>query len=282
MENDKELIEWILRDKSKTRKDLNHNQKKAYLNKLHAKIDRSKLRKKDKSSRFFVDNEYVQGGYLATLSKLCTSVYMALLVHCNTESQAAFPSITTIQELVGSKNRSSIIKAIRILEGYGIIGVTRADGAFNMVNLYTFQSSELWLPVPNWNRKIKISEAPPQLQKQHPRSYNKRPYRSDDNETLTNLRKNSPNSVTHIGDVLRGTMQKLQMPRSQESVAIRDPSGDTVVRPPNEAPVPVITGNLREDGSDDNVTAIEQNPPFKNGEKRADEQDNQTITSAYE
>jgi hypothetical protein len=63
---------------------------------------------------------------------------MALLVHCNTESQAAFPSITTIQELVGSKNRSSIIKAIRILEGYGIIGVARADGMFNMVNLYTF------------------------------------------------------------------------------------------------------------------------------------------------
>lgn len=77
-------------------------------------------------------------------------------------------------------------------------------------------------------------------------------------------------------------MQKLQMPRSQESVAIRDPSGDTVVRPPNEVTVPEITGNLREDGSDDNVTAIEQSLPFKNGEKRADEQDNQTITSAYE
>lgn len=147
MGNDRELIEWIIRDKSKIRKDLNHNQKKVYLNKLHAKIDQSRLRKKNKSSRFFIDNEYVQGGYLATLSKLCTSVYMALLVHCNTESQAAFPSITTIQELVGSKNRSSIIKAIRILEGYGIIGVTRADGAFNMVNLYTFQSSELWLSV---------------------------------------------------------------------------------------------------------------------------------------
>ncbi len=203
---------------------------------------------------------------------------MALLVHCNTESQAAFPSITTIQELVGSKNRSSIIKAIRILEGYGIIGVTRADGMFNMVNLYTFHSSELWLPVPNWNRKIKISEAPPQLQKQYPRSYNKRPYRSDDNETLTNLRKNSPNSVTHIGDVLRGTMQKWQMPRSQESVAIQDPSGDTVVRQPNEVTFPEITGNLREDGSDDNVTAIEQKPPFKNGEKGSDD----NIKSAYE
>jgi len=275
MENDKELIEWILRDKSKTRKDLNHNQKKAYLNRLHDKIDRSKLRKKNKSSRFFVDNEYVQGGYLATLSKLCTSVYMALLVHCNTESQAAFPSITTIQELVGSKNRSSIIKAIRILEGYGIIGVTRADGMFNMVNLYTFHSSELWLPVPNWNRKIKISEAPPQLQKQHPRSYNKRPYRSDDNETLTNLRKNSPNSVTHIGDVLR---ERFRMPRSQESVAILDPSGDTVVRQPSEVAFPEITGKLREPRSDDNVTAIEQNPPFKNGEKRSED----NIKSAYE
>lgn len=229
----------------------------------------------------------MKGGYLATLSKLCTSVYVALLVHCNTENQAAFPSITTIQELVGSKNRSSIIKAIRILEGYGIIGVTRADGMFNMVNLYTFHASELWLPVPNWNRKIKISEAPPQLQKQKPRSYNKRPYRSDDNETLTNLRKNSPNSVTHIGDVLR---QRFGIPINQESVAIRDPSGDTVIRPPNEANIPEITGKLREHRSDDNVTTIEQKPPFINGEKRADdntknkdhEPDNPNIKSAYE
>lgn len=210
----------------------------------------------------------MHGGYLATLSKLCTSVYIALLVHCNTESQAAFPSITTIQELVGSKNRSSIIKAIRILEGCGIIGVTRADGMFNMVNLYTFHASELWLPVPNWNRKIKISEAPPQLQKQKPRSYNKRPYRSDDNETLTNLRENSPNSLTSIGDVLKRQMQKWQIP---ESVAIREPSGDTVVRPPDEAAVPVIAGNLRENRSDDNVTAIKQSPPFINGEKRSEE-----------
>lgn len=196
---------------------------------------------------------------------------MALLVHCNTNSQAAFPSITTIQELVGSKNRSSIIKAIRILEGCGIIGVARADGMFNMVNLYTFHASELWLPVPNWNRKIKISEAPPQLQKKKPRSYNKRPYRSDDNETLTNLRKNSPNSLTSIGDVLKRQMQKWQIPENQESVAIREPSGDTVVRPSNEETVPEIAGNLRENRSDDNVTAIEQGPPINNGGKRGED-----------
>lgn len=204
---------------------------------------------------------------------------MALLVHCNTESQAAFPSITTIQELVGSKNRSSIIKAIRILEGCGIIGVTRADGMFNMVNLYTFHASELWLPVPNWNRKIKISEAPPQLQKQKPRSYNKRPYRSDDNGTLTNLRENSPNSLTSIGDVLKRQMQKWQVP---ESVAIQGHSGDTVVRPDNTGKIqeeaitnpqllPEIAGNLRENRSDDNVTAIEQSPPINNGEKRGED-----------
>ncbi len=73
-------------------------------------------------------------------------------------------------------------------------------------------------------------------------------------------------------------MQKWQMPRSQESVAIRDPSGDTVVRQPNEVAFPEITGKLREDGSDDNVTAIEQKPPFKNGEKESDD----NIKSAYE
>jgi len=301
MDNKKELLEWILRDKSKSRQDLNQNQKKAYLHKLHSKIDPSKLRKKNKPSRFFIDNEYVHGGYLATLSKLCTSVYMALLVHCNTETQAAFPSITTIQELVGSKNRSSIIKAIRILEGCGIIGVTRADGMFNMVNLYTFHASDLWLPVPNWNRKIKISEAPPQLQKQKPRSYNKRPYRSDDNGTLTNLRENSPNSLTSIGDVLKRQMQKWQIQIPEEKVAIQTPSGDTVIHPEKDPLLPVITGNLREHRSDDNVTTIEQSPPFINGEKRSEDPfingekwidqgtnntghdpNDQTIKSAYE
>jgi hypothetical protein len=52
-----------------------------------------RLRPKDKPTRYFVDNEYVDGWYVAKLPRLCGAVLDVLLRHCNTETQGAFPSI---------------------------------------------------------------------------------------------------------------------------------------------------------------------------------------------
>lgn len=249
---------------------------------LQSQIDQSTLRGKRKATRFFVENEFVDEGYMKKLPKLCTLVYCAILKHGNTKTQVAWPSLTTIQDLTGEKNRNYVANAVRLLVECGILGVVQAKSGFKTLNLYYFKSISFWKSIGHVTKRLKLKDSVAQYPDIHLRSIRKRKNRSINVDTLTNQINKSPNSVTSIGDILKRKMQKWQMPRSQESVAIRGPSGDTVVRQPNEVTVPVITGKLREDGSDDNVTAIEQNPPFKNGEKRADEQDNQTITSAYE
>jgi Helix-turn-helix domain len=243
MDNEQEIIP-IWRDekpKSIAKMILNENQKRTNIQNLISQMDKSRLRPKLKPSRFFMENEYVHGGYVATLPNSCTRIYLVLSVHCNNNKQIAFPSITKIQEMSGCTNRNTTVKALSILESYGIIGKLKTKG-FNMVNVYSFQDTKYWKPIPSWKEKLEQYNNKSQYQFIRHRSNKKPDYRSNRDDTLTNLSDNSPNKLTTIGDVLRGRMQEWQIP---EKVAIQEPSGDTVVGLEGKEVSPVNTGEIR-------------------------------------
>jgi hypothetical protein len=248
---------------------LNQNQKNANLRKQIDQMDKSKLRTKRKPSRFFVENEYVHGGYVATLPTACSKIYYVLSVHCNNETQVAFPSISTIQEMSGCTNRNTTLKAIATLQEYGIIGIIKTKG-FNMVNVYAFQATRYWKPIPGWKEKMDRYKNKAQYQFTPHRSNKREEYRSNRDDTLTNLRDNSPNNITSIKDVLKQKMQEMGMPIPGEQVAIQEPSLHSVVGPAKHEPFPVIAGNLREPRSNTSDTAINEDSTVKKGWKNGE------------
>ena len=146
-------------------RDILHEEGKN-LKKIPRRIDQTILRKKNKPTRFFVDNEYIDNGYLATFPHQVNSVYMAMLKHCNTNSQTAFPGLKRLQRLAGIKNRNSIISSIEMLEDFNIVTVIRTKGGTNNPNTYGFVSSDLWRVIDPtlMSRKLTIK----QYQKKHP------------------------------------------------------------------------------------------------------------------
>ena len=213
---------------------------------------------------------------MAKLPKLCTLAYGVILKHGNTQTQVAWPSLTKIQELTGEKNRNYIANAVRLLVECDILGVVQTKKGFKTLNLYYFKSVDYWKSIDHITRRLKLKDSVAQYPNVPLRSIRKRKNRSINVDTLTNQNNKSPNSVTSIGDVLRGRMQKWQLP---EQVAIQEPSGHDVVETAYEGKVPlseimrpteerdnlpVITGNLREVGS---IQSDTTETPYKNGEK---------------
>lgn len=283
MENEQEIVpSWRNeRPKSRARIELNSNQKNASLQKQIREMDRSKIRTKRKPSRFFMENEYVHGGYVAVLPNSCTRIYCVLSVHCNNETQVAFPSISKIQEMSGCTNRNTTMQALSILESYGIIKILKTKG-FNMVNVYAFQATRYWKIIPGWKEKMERYNNPSQYQFTPHRSNKKPDYRSNRDDTLTNLNDNSPNNITNIKDVLMKKMQEWKIPMPKESVAIQDPSLHSVDGRAKHEDLPVITGNLREYRSNTHVTTIDQENTDKKREKTADEVEHQPDLSNKE
>jgi len=196
------------------------------------------------------------------------------------------------------------MKAIATLQEYGIISVLKTKG-FNMVNVYGFQAVQYWKPIPGWKEKLDKYKNKSQYQFTKHRSNKREEYRSNRDDTLTNLNDNSPNTITSIKDVLEKAKQKWQVQIPQEKVAIQEPSLHSVVGPAKHEPLPVIAGNLREGRSNTSDTTISEDltvykreitvekppeRPFINGEKWVDQGTNnmghdmndQTIKSSYE
>ena len=263
--NEKIFLEWL--DPKKKKTEIAHAYHKAKIEELKNQIDRSVLRGKRKPTRFFIENEFASEGYMAKLPKICTLVYCAILKHGNTQTQVAWPNLDTIQDLTGEKNRNYVANAVRLLVECGILGVVQSKSGFKTLNLYYFKSVDFWKSIAHVTGRLKLKDSVAQYPDIHLRSIRKRRNRSINADTLTNQINKSPNSLTSIGDVLKGKMHKWQLP---ESVAIQDPSGHSVVEPKHEGQnaqlLPVITGNLREVGS---IQSDTTEPPFKNGEKWA-------------
>ena len=251
-------------------------------------------RPKDKPTRFFIDNEFVENYYMAKLPPLCCTVLNALLKHCNTETQAAFPSLETIMDLVGEKNPRSTSRAIQILEEYGIIIVQRnLAGGFGRSNLYAFQNSIYWKQIDKNMKRIRISTWKPSYQKLKSDDIKSDldSEKSNQIDTLTNLNNNSPKELTNQIHSLANQMNI----NKRQNLAIPNPSGNIGNVPPwrrteyvgkldqiREKNDPVNTGKLRERSninfdnikpeiavekrSEDDIN-IDNIQPLKNGEK---------------
>ncbi len=249
-----------------------------------------RLRPKDKPTRYFVDNEYVDGWYVAKLPRLCGAVLDVLLRHGNTETQGAFPSIKRLKKYTGEKNPTSISKAIQILEDHGIIIVQRGQAGFGRSNLYAFQSSIFWKSLDETSPRIKLSTWKGRYQKGRNNDIkpNDNSVKSSESDTLTNLNNNYPKELNNR---MRSLADQMNINKRQR-LAIPNPSGNMNHVPPwrQAEPVgkldqirennenkrddrssinidtiePVNTANLRE--ANDNNSDIIQ--PLKNGEKR--------------
>lgn len=201
------------------------NFKKNHLDQARSNLDRDRLRSKKKPNRFVIDNEYVKNEYLAKFPPACTQVLLSLLVHCNLDRQDAFPSLETIKRQSGCTNLRSIVSALKILNAYGIIGINRSKKGMRLVNLYTFQSVRYWRPIPKEIKKIKLTDPLPNWQNPANSTGKKETYGTGPTASLTNLRENYNNKIQNIGDILR---ERYKMPESQPTVAIPEPSGNTV------------------------------------------------------
>jgi len=103
------------------------------------------IRPKGKVTRLFIDNEYVEQGYLAKFPRYVTPIYLVLARHSNAKTQTCFPSISTIQTESGIKNRNSVVGAIKILEDHNIISVDHSRG--RRPNFYTLLDIVIWKPI---------------------------------------------------------------------------------------------------------------------------------------
>lgn len=234
---------------------------------MMAKVNPSLSRPKHKPNRFVVDNEYVDKGYLAYLPHLCTKIYLALLVHCNTKTQTAFPGIERLKDYSGEKNKNSIFKAISILEDYRIIIIFRTVGGSHKSNLYQFVSSKEWLPVDKSRGRILLTDNSQRYQSESPNSIKSEDKNGDGIDTLTRSSDNYLKDITNQIGLLADKM------RISSRVAIQQGPGNTVHRITNFEPLPVNTGKLREANPDNGInidTVPETVEPLKNGEKRTE------------
>lgn len=98
---------------------------------------------------FMVDNEYLNG-YAKLLNPLATVTYLSLCRHARTETQECFPSIKLIAKENNISERS-VMRAIQLLEEWGIIKVDRNKGldGKQMNNDYVLLDKSQWKKKPS-------------------------------------------------------------------------------------------------------------------------------------
>jgi len=103
------------------------------------------IRQEKKKTRLYIDNEYFKKSYAAKFPKYVTLTYLVLAMHANHKYQTCFPSIETLMKFAGTKNRNSIVDAIKILEAFDIISVDHSKGRRS--NSYILLKPDAWRPV---------------------------------------------------------------------------------------------------------------------------------------
>ena len=101
-------------------------------------------RKKQKKTRFYIDNEFLAWGYAAAYRKSSLiDVYCVLAKYANYSSQLCFPSYETIIRETGLKNRNAVKKALDKLEELKIVRIFHSKGRGS--NKYILQDVSLWV-----------------------------------------------------------------------------------------------------------------------------------------
>lgn len=92
---------------------------------------------------FMLDNSFVDGGVLASLSNAALRVYLVILRFSNSTKNIAFPSYTAIQNHSGLKSRTSISNGINELQTLGIITkVTKGSNLKHQSNTYKVNGTQ--------------------------------------------------------------------------------------------------------------------------------------------
>lgn len=118
---------------------------KFYLRKSELAARQPQRPSRGKATRLFIDNEYFAKGYAAFFPSSTTVVYLVLSKYANQRSQTCFPSIGRIGREIGTTSHNTVINALKILEGYNLIAVSRAVGRGS--NLYKLVDVPAWVPV---------------------------------------------------------------------------------------------------------------------------------------
>lgn len=134
-------------------------------------------RSKDKKTRFFIDNEFIEFGYMAALGKY-SRVYDVLAKHANYKTQYCWPGYKRIMRESGIKNRNQISKTIKVLEDLHLIIKIKAKG--RKPNSYYLIDPKYWIRLdPGIMASIQS------VLKSRPKQYQKKPSSSIKDDTLS-------------------------------------------------------------------------------------------------
>jgi hypothetical protein len=86
-----------------------------------------KLRRKNKKTRFYVDNELLEF-YAPILKPQGIALYASLARHAHFNTQECFPGYERIMATSGIGRRNTVSKYLKILEEEGLITVDRSRG----------------------------------------------------------------------------------------------------------------------------------------------------------
>lgn len=119
-------------------------------------------RPRNKPTRYWIDNEFIEKQYLAKFHASVSKVYAVLVRHANSRTQECYPSLATIAKKSGIVSRSTIISAIRTLERYAIIDVIRSP---HKPNHYLLRDCRTWLPIIDQSDEMTTPQSPEQYDK---------------------------------------------------------------------------------------------------------------------
>lgn len=107
---------------------------------------------------FWIDNKFVDE-YAKVLGPTATMVYLTLSRHADNGTQKCFPSMETIAEKIGLKDRHAVSRAVKKLQDHRIIDIEETVNPTNghrRNNVYTLLAIKYW--------KLEEVPAPPKLE----------------------------------------------------------------------------------------------------------------------
>ncbi|MBP9782140.1 MAG: helix-turn-helix domain-containing protein [Candidatus Pacebacteria bacterium] len=125
------------------------------------------IRPRNKQNRFYIDNEFLERGYVARFKKFpLIPVYAVLCKYANARTQKCWPACETIIKETGIKNRNTVWAVITLLEKLSIIYTERSSGRTS--NRYWMLDSKYWKEpnsitvdtVRDWVNKNRIKKKP--------------------------------------------------------------------------------------------------------------------------
>jgi len=91
---------------------------------MNNEAPKSPLRSRDKQSKFFIDNEFVEKGYL-TLPPSEIKLYLVIAKYANSQRQDCWPSYGTLMLQSGIKSRATIANGLKALINRNMIRIVR-------------------------------------------------------------------------------------------------------------------------------------------------------------